>query len=207
MIQMSAESDAVEDCARKRFLESLQRIWSTPNYEDFFFFMDGGVMFDGYVAAVITLDVLHNHRLGLGYSLRNTIHIRSIGVANHMRGLGFLGAICNVLLAVAEESGVFIYGTAKPFRYDVPEIRTPEEGLAFLERRNSDWEPLGSDKKGKAAAMMLRQKYVSYGFDCYDSAGLPCDDRFWKRNSFGFASSLLNVEGVGDYFDRHLCRC
>jgi hypothetical protein len=204
---MCLDSNGIENSARVRFLESLKTIWKTPNYEDFFFFMDGGYMGDGYVAAVITLDVLHNHRLGLRYSVRNTVHIRSIGVANHMRGVGFLCAICNVLLAVAEEAGVFIYGTAKPFRYDVPEIRTPEEGLAFLERRNEDWEPLGTNKKRKAEAVLLRQKYVSYGFQCYDSAGLPCDDRFWKKNSFGFASSLLDTEGTGDYFCRHLCKC
>lgn len=204
---MVEETNGIEDCARMRFLSSLQKIWKTPNYEDFFFFMDGGLVFDGYVAAVISLDVMHNHCLGLGYSIRNTVHIRSIGVANHMRGVGFLGAICNVLLAVAEESGVFIYGTAKPFRYEVPEIRTPEEGLAFLDRRSRDWEPMSTNKKRKAEAVALRQKYVSYGFQCYDSAGFPCEDRFWKRNSFGFASSLLAREGVGDYFDRHLCSC
>jgi hypothetical protein len=206
VIEMSSDSNGIEDCPRIRFLESLRKTWKTPNYEDFFFFMDGGLGEDGYVAAVITLDVLHNHCLGLGYSLRNTIHIRSIGVANHMRGVGFLSAICSVLVAVAEETGVFIYGTAKPFRYDVPEIRTAEEGLAFLERRNSEWESLKTDKKGKAEAVLLLKKYVSYGFQLYDSAGLPFHDRFWKKNSFGFASSVLDTEGIGDYFDRHLCR-
>ena len=207
MSMMTEEGQGLEDCARVRFLQSLKGIWGTPNYEDFFFLMDGGMLFDGYVAAVITLDVMHNHCWGLGYSLRNTIHIRSIGVANHMRGVGFLGSICNVLLATAEEAGVFIYGTAKPFRYDVPEIRSSEEGLAFLERRNEDWESMRTNKKMKAEAMTLRQKYVSYGFQCYDSAGFPCCDRFWKRNSFGYASTLLDKEGTGDYFDRHLSGC
>ncbi len=207
MGRMVEENVGLESCARVRFLESLEGIWKTPNYEDFFFFMDGGLLFDGYVAAVITLDVMHNHCLGLAYSHRNTVHIRSIGVANHMRGLGFLGSICSVLLATAEEAGVFIYGTAKPFRYDVPEIRCPEDGLAFLERRNDQWESLKTDKKMKIEAMNLRQKYVGYGFQCYDSAGFPCCDGFWKRNSFGYASTMLDKEGTGDYFHRHLSGC
>lgn len=204
---MTSDAADMEDCARFRFMRHLQKIWTTPNYQDFFFFMDGRFPFDGYVAAVITLDVMHNHQLGLGYSLRNTVHIRSIGVANHMRGVGYLEAICNVLLSVAEDAGVFIYGTAKPFRYDVPEIRTADDGLAFLEQRSRDWIPMSTDRKRKAEATALRQKYVSYGFQCYDSAGFPCEDRFWKKNSFGFASSSLAREGVGDYFERHLCSC
>jgi hypothetical protein len=207
MIEMNKQISVTGDCPRMSFLRALQKIWSTPNYEDFFFQIDGDMMFDGYVAAVVTLDVMHNHRLGLGYSLRNTVHIRSIGVANHMRGVGFLEAICNVLISVAEDSGVFIFGTAKPFRYEVPEIRTADEGLAFLERRGEEWEPMRTDKKRKAEARTLRDKYVAYGFQCYDSAGFPCEDRFWKRNSFGFASSVLDREASGDYFERHLCSC
>ena len=193
-----------ENTGRYKFLEHLGVICPTPNYQDFFWYYEDRVLQDYRVVGIINIDWMHNHQLGLKWSHDNTVHIRSLGVANDDRGVGFFSCLCALLIRVAEESGVFIYGTARPFRYDIPRIETPDDGLAFLKKRDSEWFSEKESKDYKEKASDLRNAYLKHGFCGYDSSGFACGNKFWKTNSFGYLSSNLDLSGVEEYFSNHL---
>ena len=193
-----------ENTGRYKFLEYLGVVCPTPNWQDFFWYYEDRLAGNSRVVWVINIDFMHNQQLGLKWSHDNTVHIRSLGVANDERGVGFLSCLCSLLIRVAEESGVFLYGTARPFRYDIPRIETTDQALAFIEKRDNDWWSEKENKDYKKKAASLRDAYLKNGFCRYDSSGFSCGNKFWKTNSFGYLSSNLDISGVEDYFANHL---
>lgn len=198
-----------ENCPRSKFLKALAKSWRTPDY-CYFFMNDGGMGGVGAsrVLGVVHLDVVENKYFGLKWSLLNSVHIRSVGVADSSRGLGCFSSICSMLIAVARDTGVFLDGVAKPFSYAIPELRNSEECLSFLESEKRGWDTLKRSKETDKRAILLKQKYLELGFCSFDGAGYSASDKFWKKKcSFGF----LGREPVGEeeqhYFAKHLCCC
>lgn len=196
-----------EESARYKFLESLSVVMPTPNHEDFFFVFDDVFKTEKKAVGVVTIDVMHNHQLGLEWSIYNAVHIRSLGVANDERGIGYFSCLCSLLIRVAEEAGVFLYGTALPFRYDIPTIVDKDGIEEFLKKRDSSWYSMKTDKKIKQQSLELRKAYLRNGFCAYDSSGFAGNDRFFKKTGFGYLSTKTNVNGLQGYFDRHLSCC
>ena len=194
----------VEDCPRYRFLEELRVLCPTPDYKNFFWFYDDILLNDSRVVGIFTIDWLHNHQLGLEFSFKNTVHIRSLGVANDDRGIGYFSCLCSILISIAQRTGVFIHGVANPFRYDIPRIENQEEALKFLEDRDNNWysEKLAKDYKEKS--MDLQLQYVKNGFCSYDSSGYEFRNKFFKKTSFGFLGEGSDLMGKEDYFNAHL---
>lgn len=198
------DASVYEDCARVKFCEALRVVMPTPNYEDYFFWHEDRMLDDDHCVGVISLDCMHNHQLGLDWSLKNTVHIRSLGVANDDRGIGYFNCLCSLLIRIAEENNVFLFGTAVNFRYEIPRIETPEQGLEFLEWRDKQWYSMKTDKTMKQKSLVLKDAYLRNGFCSYDASGYAHGDKFFKKTSFGYLSSGADLDGVGDYFDHHL---
>lgn len=186
-----------------KFFDVLGSVMKTPDGRNYALVMEDHCLGD-YVAGVVQLDCIHNHALGKIWSLWNVVHIRSIVVCNHFRGIGFLGSICSLLQYAANEAGVFVCGTAKPFRHDMPIIQKPEELIKFLGDEGCVTETFRIDEKKKNDALALREKYISNGFCAFDSAGYPFLNKFWKKTGFGYLGEGTPLSGHEDYFDRHL---
>lgn len=196
-----------EYCPRSRFLKALGRAWKSPDLK--WFFMNDGMMTGvgaSRVLGVIQLDVAENKYFGWKWSLLNTVHIRSIGVADSQRGVGCFSTMCATMLAVASDTGVFLEGVAKPFQYDIPELHNSEECLEFLENEKRGWDTLKRSKATDERAILLKQKYVELGFCSFDGAGYSASDKFWKKKcSFGFLGREPDGEREKEYFRKHLC--
>ena len=198
-----------ENCPRSKFLKALAKSWKTPDFS-YFFMNDGGVAGVGAsrVLGVIQFDVAENKYFGWKWSLLNSIHIRSIGVADSQRGVGCFSTICATMLAVASDTGVFLEGVAKPFQYDIPELRSSEDCLAFIEDDKKGWDTLKRSKETDKRAILLKQKYLEFGFCSFDGSGYSASDKFWKKKcSFGFLGRQPVGEQEQHYFAKHLCCC
>lgn len=194
-----------ENSPAAKFFDYLSSIMKTPDGRHFALVMDDvyGLHLP-YVAALVELDCIHNHCLGLIWSYWNSIHIRSITVCNEYRNCGFLGSVCAMLIGAADYAGVFLNGTAKPFKYDLPVISNGEDLVRFIEGEKDIVDSFRVDDRKKREAEGLRDLYLKYGFCKYDSAGYCFENEYWRKTGIGYLGSGTNIDGVADYFSRHL---
>lgn len=185
------------------FRDYLHKVMPSPDGDHFCLLMDEFAAMEPFVAAIVNIDVLPNQELGNRWAFYNAVHIRSIGVCNEFRGCGFFGTICKYLQNAADQANVFIYGCARPFQYDIPILPNGAELNKFLDTYEG-LSTLKTDKKKKQESLELLERYIQNGFCRYNCSGAHFFDKFFKRNSFGYLGEGTDLEGVADYFNKHL---
>lgn len=191
------EEDIRREYPTVKALEKLGEWWPSPDGMNFAVYEGNEEFLLGHVQCCITT----NSYLGRELSEKYTLHIQQIIVCDDLRGCGILAVICKRLIDVAEEAGVFVGGTARNFNGCLPQIRTREGYLRFLEMGFGGYKRRREESR---ASKSLLQKYVEYGFCRYDGTGYPMNDRRWKKLCFGYTSSRLEDKKVAQFLQSHL---
>lgn len=189
-----------EQYPRYRFLDSLRRsdlFWSN-DWESWYLLTDNWVDMengrDQMVGAVVALDTQGISGISDKSINENTVHIRSIAVADDAKGVGLLGLICSALIRAAEDNGVFLWGVARSFECVIPNMFCMEDIVAWQESGEylrsfsygSSW------NRAKEKTRRLMRAYLSNGFCNFDLRGNCFQNKFFRHCGFGYSSSGLN---------------
>lgn len=193
---------------RAKFLNTMARTFSTPDHCHFFYTNQGDrFVEEPEVLAVIYADWAVNRHFGENWSRLNAVHIRSIGVANEMRGIGIFNSICSLLIRFAEETGCFLHFTAKPFAYDIGKLKNTADCREFIANEYKQTDVMRRSKETDERAIELKKAYLRNGFCDFSHAGYSCSDPFWKKKcSLGYLGREPEGEKEIAYFAKHL-RC
>jgi len=135
--------------------------------------------------------------------VREALEIEWLCICDTFRGTGHLAVVCQRIIDAAEETGIFVYGYARNFQINMPELDNKTDiGKWISEGSNTRIE--NSLKKNRQRSKTLYQKYLEYGFCSFDGTGMDIGDRWFKKLAFGYKSTKLKSGIVSDFVDHHI---
>jgi hypothetical protein len=198
------ESEEYEGYPRYKFLESLRKselFWS-DDWECWYLLTDNWIDpangMERMVGAVVVLDVGHISGVSDKSLNENTVHIRSIAVADDVKGVGLLGLICSTLIRAAEDNGVFLWGVARSFECRIPSLFCMDDIQAWREsgEYSRSFSYGASWNRAKENTKRLMRAYLSHGFRRFDLDGHRFQNKFFKDFGFGYCGSGLSDTGL-----------
>ena len=206
------KSSAYEQYPRYRFLDSLRMsglFWSN-DWQCWYLLTDNWVDAangrERMVGAVVSLDTEIISGISHRSITENTVHIRSIAVADDAKGVGLLGLICSALIRAAEDNGVFLWGVARSFECAIPNMFCMDDIVAWQE---SGWYlksfSYGSSwNRAKEKTKRLIKSYLSNGFCKFDLRDHHFENKFFRDCGFGYCSGVLTDVELMKSLDRRL---
>lgn len=134
---------------------------------------------------------------------KQVVHIDWLCTMSEWRGIGTLQVLSKILQEAAEETGVFLFGHARPFQITLPQLTDQKAVEDWISRPEEEKKFVGL-KKEKEAAKKLYQKYREYGFCNFDGIGIDFNNRWWRNTCFGYRSTKMEKSVVSDFLDLHL---
>jgi len=158
------------------------------------------------VGAVITLDVEPIHGAKDKTVEENTVHIRSIAVADEAKGVGLFGLICSSLIRAAEENGVFIWGTARYFECSIPQMFSSDDIVHWRESKlfEESFSYGRSWRKTVENTKRLHRTYLDYGFCRFEIGKERFQNKFFSDYGFGYCSCVLRDDELRGVLERKL---
>jgi hypothetical protein len=197
---------------RFKFLDSLMKsglFWS-DDWECWYLLTNNWVEpsngKDQMVGAVVVLDIEHIVGVSEKALMESTVHIRSVAVADDVKGVGLMALVCSSLIKAAEENGVFLWGVARSFQCRIPNLFCMEDILQWKDsgEYSRSFSYGASWKMAKENTRRLMKSYRSNGFCKLDLSGHRFQNRFFRDCGFGYRGSGLMYTDLAKVLDNRL---
>jgi hypothetical protein len=133
----------------------------------------------------------------------NVIHLVSIFLHQKNKRFGLFRCAMEILKDISNQSGCGIVFCARSFKMKMPNIRTTDDGLKFLENYDKYFGYIKNKQEEWDKSQLLLSSYLKFGFCRFKFSADDLDNDKWANNGVVFLPDNID-KSVYDCFEKRL---